>query len=282
MVYLHNEELTVEINEVGAELFSVKTKEGKECIWNGDPQFWKGHAPNLFPLTGRLRDNKYIFEGKEYTLLSHGFAKNMEFEVNKKSDSCAEFTIHETEETLEKFPFKFTFKIIFTLEGRSVNVTYSVDNDNEKMMYFCVGGHEGYMCEGGIENYYIEFDKNVTLDTYTIAGPIITRETTRILENSNILPLKNEYFVPDALVFRDIDFDGLTIKKNDGTFNVRVDFKNHPHLLMWMVPGAPYICIEPWYGFPDFTDSNYIIEEKVGIQKLEAGKNFTCTHSMTF
>ncbi len=282
MVFLQNDELKVQINEVGAELFSVMTKEGRECIWNGDPQYWKNRAINLFPICGRLRDNKYLYEGKEYTLTSHGFAYKMPFEAEKVSDICAVFTLTETEETLVNYPFAFNFKIKYTLDGRKINVEYIVENKNDKNMYFSVGGHEGYMCEGGIEDYYIEFDKNVTLDAYEVEGPIINHNTTRIVDNEKILPLKNEYFKVDALVFRDIDFDGITIKKNDGTHHVRVDFKGFENMLLWMVPGAPYICVEPWYGFPDYTDSNYVFETKIGIQKLAAGETFNCVHSLTF
>ena len=86
----------------------------------------------------------------------------------------------------------------------------------------------------------------------------------------------------DALVFKDIDFDGLTIKKNDGTLNAKVEFKGFENLLLWMVPGAPYICVEPWFGFPDFDDTDYIFETKVGIQKLAPGKTFNAKRKMTY
>lgn len=282
MVTLQNEELKVVISEMGAEIQSVTTKEGRECTWNGDPTFWKGRGPQLFPICGRLRDNKYLYDGKEYTLGSHGFAKLMEFKPEKLSETCAAFTLEETEETLVNYPFAFSFKVIFNLKGRTIDVAYEIYNKNDKDMYFSVGSHEGYMCEGGIENFFIEFDKKVTLDSYTVVGPIINHETTRILENSNILPLKNDYFKVDALVFKDIDFDGLTIKRNDGTHNVRVDFKGFENLLIWTIPGAPYVCIEPWYGFPDFDDTDYVFETKVGIQKLAPKATFNALHSLTF
>ena len=282
MVYLQNEELKVEIKELGAEVQSIVTKEGRECVWQGNPDFWKGRGPHLFPICGRLRDNKYIYGGKEYSLGSHGFARAMEYKPEKISDTCAVFSLTDTEETMKNYPFKFELQIKYTLEGRKVNVEYTVNNKNDYDMYFSIGGHESYVCEGGIENFYMEFDKKVTLDSYTVVGPIVSHEKTRILDNSNILPLKNDYFKVDALVFKDIDFDSLTIKKNDGTHNVKVDFKGFENMLLWMVPGAEYICVEPWFGFPDFDDTDYIFETKVGIQKLAPGKTFNAVHSMTY
>ena len=64
MVYLQNEELKVQIKELGAEVQSVITKEGRECTWQGDPTFWKGRGPHLFPICGRLTDGKYTYKGK--------------------------------------------------------------------------------------------------------------------------------------------------------------------------------------------------------------------------
>lgn len=282
MVYLQNEELKVQIKELGAEVQSVITKEGRECTWQGDPTFWKGRGPHLFPICGRLRDNKYLYNGKEYSLGSHGFAKLMEFKAEQLSESSAVLTLTETEETLKNYPFAFEFKVFYSLEGRTIKVDYEVINKNDYDMYFSVGGHESYMCEGGIEDYYIEFDKNVTLDSYTVVGPIINHETTRILDNAKILPIKNDYFEIDALVFKDIDFDGLTIKRKDGTLNAKVDFKGFENLLIWTRPNAPYICIEPWFGFPDFDDTDYVFETKVGIQKLAPGKTFKASRAMTY
>lgn len=283
MVYLHNEDLKVKINEKGAEIKSVITNDGRECIWSGDPAYWDESAPVLFPICGRLRDNKYIYGGKEYTLLSHGFAKEMVFKVEQTTDTTAVFMLSETEETMKNYPFAFELRIKYELNGNSIKVTYKVDNKNKKNMYFSIGAHEGYMCEGGIEDYYIEFDKKVTLDAYTVVGPIINHETYRVLENSNILQLKNDYFTVDALVMKNINFDALTIKrKGDNKMNARVEFPGFPNLLIWTIPGAPYICIEPWHGIPDSTDTNYIFETKECIEKLAEGESFTCSHSLFF
>lgn len=283
MVYLQNEELKVQISEKGAELQSVVTKEGRECIWNGDPAYWTGRAPMLFPICGRLRDNKYIYGGKEYTMPGHGFAKNMVFDVEQVNDNTAVFVLRETEETMKIYPFAFELRVKYELDGKNIKVTYKTDNKNDYDMYFSIGAHEGYMCEGGIEDYYIEFDKNVTLDSYAVVGPIINHETTRIIENTNILPIKNEYFAVDALVMKNIDFDALTIKHNgDGKKNVRVEFPGFSSLLIWTIPGAPYICIEPWCGIPDSTDTDYIFETKEAIEKLAKGESFTRTHTLCF
>ena len=77
---LSNDHLKVAINSFGAEIISIN-KDGKELIWEGDEKFWTGHSPVLFPICGGLKDDKFYYGGKEYSLPKHGFAKRREFKI---------------------------------------------------------------------------------------------------------------------------------------------------------------------------------------------------------
>ena len=50
METLHNELLTVEVSDLGAELQSIKDDEGKEYLWQGDDRYWGRRSPILFPI----------------------------------------------------------------------------------------------------------------------------------------------------------------------------------------------------------------------------------------
>ena len=78
---LKNDVLTVQIEEVGAQLASVKNNAGTEYIWEGSPASWNRHAPLLFPVISRLKDNQYTLNGKTYTIPQHGFARNLPFNI---------------------------------------------------------------------------------------------------------------------------------------------------------------------------------------------------------
>ena len=55
---LENEYISVKINQLGAELCSYFNKQTeREIIWQGDPKFWKRHAPTLFPIVGKVENN---------------------------------------------------------------------------------------------------------------------------------------------------------------------------------------------------------------------------------
>ena len=73
-----NNDLQITIDHKGAELVSIQC-DGKEYLWNGDDKFWNRHAPILFPIVGKLADDKLRIEGHEYTMKQHGFARDTEF-----------------------------------------------------------------------------------------------------------------------------------------------------------------------------------------------------------
>ena len=80
--YIENDYLRVGVKEYGCELTSVKSKmNGYEYLWQGDESVWYGQSPILFPIVGRLIDDKYSLNGKEYTLAKHGFARKTEWKL---------------------------------------------------------------------------------------------------------------------------------------------------------------------------------------------------------
>ena len=66
IVTLKNEELTVKISTLGAEIQSIEDKNGVERLWQGDPAIWKGRAPILFPVAGGFKDDGYELDGQWY------------------------------------------------------------------------------------------------------------------------------------------------------------------------------------------------------------------------
>ena len=64
----------------------------------------------------------------------------------------------------------------------------------------------------------------------------------------------------------------LRIKGENG---IEFTFGKCPFLGIWAKPGAPYVCLEPWYGVNDGREVKNDISEKRGIQKLEKGGEFS-------
>ena len=280
-VKIKNDNLTVTISSMGAEITSVKKGE-KELIWQGDPAVWKGHAPLLFPICGGLRDDKFIYGGKTYTVPKHGFARNSEFEIETASESSAAFLLRSNDATKKIYPFDFELRVIYTLNENELTVTYDVKNFTDGDMYFSIGSHEAYSCPDGIDKWSVIFDEKEDLIATPVDGPLLTYDENILAKDTRVLPLKDEYFEIDALVFLNLRSRKLILKNDETRDEIRLDFDGFPYLLIWTKPNAKYICLEPWCGIPDFVGSDYDITKKKGIIRLGKDENAVRTHKIAF
>ena len=103
---IENEFLSVEINELGAELFSIKSKKtGVEYLWQGNSEYWSGRSTILFPICGRLFGGKYTYNSVVYEMPIHGIAKLFEFNSKDISNTEIEFELKSNMETKKYYPF---------------------------------------------------------------------------------------------------------------------------------------------------------------------------------
>ncbi|MDP4132449.1 MAG: aldose 1-epimerase family protein [Bacillota bacterium] len=278
IITLKNDALTVEVSTKGAEIQSIVNKKGTSFLWSGDKEVWSGRAPVLFPICGGLKDDKYILGGKEYSLVKHGFAKTVFYEVEKSTELELSLLYKPEDDTKASFPYDYEFRVLYSLCKSSLKVTYKVNNLSDKTMYFSTGAHEAYACPEGIEEYSIVFDKAETLDSYILDGNLLEHNTIRIMENSKELPLKYDFFKVDAIVFKNLNSRKVTLVKRNGKRKVQVEFPGHDYFVLWTKPQAKYICIEPWCGIQDPVDSDYDITHKEGIIALPKGESFEASH----
>lgn len=281
MVNLKNNILSVDIDTLGAEIKRI-TVNGEDRLWNGDPAIWHGTAPVLFPMCGGLRDDKFTHNGKEYHLAKHGFAKMMNFEVESKTETAAVLLLKSNEETLKQFPWEFEFRVKFALDSGKITVIYDVKNLSDDTMYMSVGAHEAYACPEGIEQYDVIFEREETLNAWNLNGNLLDGTVTPVLKESRVLPLYEKYFAVDALVFKDIRSNLVTLRNRVTGKSVSLDFTDFDYFLLWQKPGAPYICLEPWSGVTPLENSSYELKEKDGITAVEPGKNCAFTHKIYF
>ena len=267
---IENEFLTCEIDDMGAQLHSLISKEnGKEYIWQGNPDIWYGQAPVLFPVIGQLINDKYFYNGVEYTMPKHGLARKLLFKVKECEGAKAVFSLESDENTLKSYPFEFEYLVTFELKGKSLVNTMTVINKTKGEMYFSIGAHPGFNCNVGD---IIEFEQTETLATERIDKEnLIIPEKFPFMENEKSFVITKEIFEPDALILSDIKSEKLRIK---GENEIEFTFGKCPFLGIWAKPGAPYVCIEPWYGVNDGREVKKDISEKRGIERLDEGETF--------
>lgn len=277
MITIRNEYIKAEIAEKGAELKSIALN-GKEYVWQADPAFWGKSCPILFPICGGLKDGEYVLDGKAYTLSRHGFARDMIFNVEEVSDVSATFLLKSTKDTIKVYPFDFEFRVKFTLEERKTNVTYKVTNLTSSDMYYSVGSHEGFAVPEGLEEYNVAFEKAGDYYSTNLEGGLLDDTKTLMVEGSDTLPLKTDYFKVDTLIFENIESKSVTLRKKDGEREIKISFPDFDHLMLWTVMGAKFICIEAWNGLSDHKDTDKNIKTKKGIKTLGPSSSAEFTH----
>ncbi len=278
MIIIKNEHATASFNTLGAELKSFNFN-GVEYIWPGSEKSWKGSAPILFPICSGLKDDTYYLNGEKYVLQKHGYARFCEFEVEKQMDDSVVFLLRSDEKSKKVFPFDYELRIIYTLTENGLKVDYKVDNLSNDTMYFSIGAHEGYFCPEGIEEYDIVLPEKETLYTSVLDGNVLSEEKELVIENSDTLSLKYDYFKVDALVFKEIKARSVVLKHKNNNRAIKVNFDGFDYLLLWTIPKENYICIEPWCGITDSVNTNQDFATKEGIQKIEKNGTYSCTHS---
>jgi galactose mutarotase-like enzyme len=275
MITLENENILANFSLKGAELQQLKSKiTGLSYLWNGDPAFWPKHSPILFPVIGALKDGKYHYEGKTYALPRHGFARDHEFKLEQISDSELLFTLSQTEDTLKVYPFEFSLGLRYKIEGATLSCTYEVQNPGEKTLLFSVGGHPAFAApleaEVKYDDCFLEFNKDTDLTYHKIKADLIDDETGEISLVDGKLPLKHELFYEDALVFKTLKSDSISIKNTKTTNGLHFNFHNFPFFGIWAAKDADFVCLEPWCGIADGINHNQELKDKEGIMQLEA------------
>ena len=273
MIQLQNTKLKANFSELGAELISlVNLTTGKEIMWQGNPDFWGGQSPVLFPTVGALKDDQYIFDGQTYEMPRHGFARRKIFEVKNSSENEVIFQLYSDDETLKFYPFEFSLEIRYTLTENKLTVSYQVKNKSEKEMYFSLGAHPGFAVdtENGLkyDDYVITFSDDEQLEIHPLIDNLISKETQTIELKNKALPLSYELFANDALVMTTMKSNELILRNNQNENQVIFTFSNFPYFGIWAAKNADFVCLEPWQGIADLEDHNQELTEKFGILKL--------------
>ncbi|SDK69657.1 Galactose mutarotase [Catalinimonas alkaloidigena] len=281
MPTLQNDHLRLTLKPIGAEMTSLyHLAQEKEYLWQADPEVWARHAPVLFPIVGKLKGNQYQVDEQTYTLPQHGFARDLPFELIKQSPQQALFRLESDSTTREKYPFEFRLDIGYALRGSAVRVSYTVANQGDETMYFSIGAHPGFaIClfpDEQLDDYYLEFDHAERAARALLEGGLFNSATRPVLTGTPTLPLDAHSFDEDAIVFKQLKSQKVSLKSRKSDYRVKVCYAGFPYLGIWSKAGAPFVCIEPWYGLADATDATGQLSAKEGILSLGSGKTFQC------
>ncbi|QJU57209.1 aldose 1-epimerase family protein [Sphingomonas sp. AP4-R1] len=277
IVSIRSDRLSAEISTLGAELHALRDEAGRDLLWDGDPAWWTGRAPVLFPIVGAVANDTIHVDGTAYTLAKHGFARKTEWELVERTESCATFRLEDSEATRAVYPFAFRLDLRFTIEGATLSMIATLDNIGTRDLPASFGFHPALrwpLPYGGAKDAHrVIFAAPEPAPIRRIDGAGLMRPAPEPT------PVAGDTLAPDANLFEDdaIIFDRLASRSlifgAPDTRGLQVDFPDMPELGIWQKPGAPYLCIEPWAGFADPQGYAGELRDKPGILKLPAGSS---------
>lgn len=250
---LTSEHLTAVISSSGGELRSLQYR-GKELIWQGDPTYWEGSAPFLFPFCGRVKDGIYRWQGKDYPMPIHGFLPEATLTVEAHTHNSLTLRLSDSADTRKIYPFSFALTLCYRLAADSLTVTTAV-TAGDAGLPFSFGAHPGFnlpCTPDGFSNACLCFDHPDSLSRVEITeSGLLGNGRTDYLLTNNALPLS-----PDPAGGCGIFFEmppaqrALNLTAPSLPCDIRMEFADFPVLGLWHAEGAPYLCIEPWQGLP--------------------------------
>ncbi|KKW93736.1 aldose 1-epimerase family protein [Sphingobium chungbukense] len=269
--------LSASIHPMGAELWSIRDADGRELMTDADPRWWTGHAPLLFPFVGRSRGDVYRFEGGDYPMAQHGFARRKGFALVERSGDAATFRLEADEETRAVYPFDFRLDVHFAAEGRTLRMTATVANRGVDDMPFSFGYHPAFAWPlpygGTAEEHRVLFEKAEAAPIRKVGaepGLIALEPVASPVEGDRLTPT-HAMFEGDALIWDRLESRSL-FWGVPGRTGLKIDFPDTPWLGLWQKPGAHYLCVEPWAGMADPVGFEGDVWAKQGIMRLAPGE----------
>ncbi|TVV69718.1 aldose 1-epimerase family protein [Sphingomonas solaris] len=247
--------LSAGITALGAELHYLRDAEGRDLLWDGDPAFWTGRAPLLFPIVGGLNRDSYHLDGETYHLAKHGFARRSRFSVAGQTADHVIFRLEADAETRAVYPFDFRLDVRFTLHDGALTVTATVANRGDTPMPASFGFHPALrwpLPYGQPRDIHrIHFARPEPAPIRRLDGDGLVSPTPRPTPiEGDVLPLADALFTDDAIILDTPASRAVTYGAPAGP-QLAIDFPDMPMLGIWTKPGAGYICIEPWHGIAD-------------------------------
>lgn len=285
-IEIKSDELTVQFQTFGGALSSIKDKDGVEYLWQGDPTYWSGQAPVLFPICGSIRNDQYLYisdGGQEQTgkIPRHGLVRKKEFELVSQTNDSVTFAIEDDEGMYQNYPYHFRLEITYTVTGKIIRTQYHVTNkETTKGMPYFIGGHPGFNCPllagEAYEDYYLEFDKveSCTVPrSFPETGLLDFQDRSPWLDNQKELDLSYDLFSHDAVTLDQLKSRIVYLKSRKHEKGLKLDFSEFSYLIVWSTLNkGPFIALEPWSGLSTSLEEGDHLEDKKDVRILKPGQ----------
>jgi galactose mutarotase-like enzyme len=267
---LRNDDITAVIAADGAELISLQNKQGMELLWQAGP-LWPRHAPILFPIVGRLKNDELRHHGKVYPMTQHGFARDRRFDWIDRGPSSCTLVLVDDAQTRARYPFAFRFAVTYTVEQAHLDVAFEVTNTGDEMLPASIGAHPAFnwpLLPGlGKEAYRLTFSSEEPEPVRRLNDGLLRTAPEPTPMQGKTLVLAEQLFEEDAIIMDHPASTSVRYAADSGP-SIAVSWEGFRELGIWSKTGAPFLCIEPWHGFASPADFDGEFADKPGLMQI--------------
>jgi galactose mutarotase-like enzyme len=266
--------ITATVLAHGAELCSLRNEQGLEVLWQAGPQ-WPRHAPLLFPIVGRLKNDELRHRGKTYRMTQHGFARDQRFEWIERTPTSCSLVLGDNTATRAAYPFAFRLMVTYKVQQADLEVTMGVTNAGWEMLPASIGAHPAFnwplLSGSAKENYALTFSDDEPEPIRRLKDGLLRAKTEPTPIYGKRLALSERLFDDDAVIL-DLPASHSVRYTADKGPSLEISWEGFRQLGIWSKPGgAPFLCIEPWRGFASPADFDGEFSDKPGVMQIAPG-----------
>jgi galactose mutarotase-like enzyme len=280
---IHGDGVTARILAHGAELCSLKTDAGTELLWQAGPE-WPRHAPMLFPIIGKLKNDTLCHRGKAYPMGQHGFARDNRFEWADRGDTSCRLVLTDNAETRNRYPFAFRLTVAYEFEGADLQTSFDILNTGDEVLPASAGGHPAFNwpLHPGLRktDYRLSFSDDETAPIRRLKDGLVRLQPEPNPIQGRDLALSEDLFRDDAVILDKLASNSARLVAGEGP-SIEMSWQGFRELGVWSKPdGAAFLCIEPWRGFASPVDFDGEFTEKPGVMLIKPGETERLSYSI--
>ncbi len=273
---LQSSGISATIKAAGAELCSLKSSEGLELLWQAGPA-WPRHAPILFPIVGRLKNDELRHGGKTYPMTQHGFARDQAFAWLERGQKSCTLVLADSAESRLHFPFAFRLAVTYAVVDVHLDVRFEITNTGDEILPASLGAHPAFNwpLSPGLSKqaYGIRFSNEEPAPIRRLKDGLLREKPEPTPIKGNYLALSEQLFTDDAVILDRPASTSLRYAADRGP-SISVEWQGFRELGIWSKPeGAPFLCLEPWRGYASPVGFEGEFLDKPGLMKIEPGKS---------
>jgi galactose mutarotase-like enzyme len=267
---LRSDAITAVIAPDGAELISLRDAQGLELLWQAGPA-WPRHAPILFPIVGRLKNDALRHRGTAFPMTQHGFARDRHFDWTQRSSTACTLVLTDDAQTRARYPFAFRLAITYTVRETDLEVAFEATNTGDETLPASIGAHPAFNWPllPGLSKaaYRLTFSNEEREPIRRLKDGLLRAIPEPTPIRGKTLALSEQLFQDDAVI---LDRPASTSVRYaaDRAPSIEVSWQGFRELGIWSKPGAPFLCIEPWHGFASPSDFDGEFADKPGLMQI--------------